>query len=122
MKPRAYKTPEAFKAAIDQRLRQVAGPGIAITRRRQLLVFDRYLARIARTLGDAAVLKGGLVLEVRLERARTTRFAGIPAPELLLYPVETHVAEKLHAYTLPRPTPSTRVKDLPEAIGAVEIT
>lgn len=56
MKPLAYKTPEAFKAAIDQRLRQVAGAGIAITRRRQLLVFDRHLARIALVFGDAAVL------------------------------------------------------------------
>jgi hypothetical protein len=41
-------------------------------------------------------------------------FAGIAAPELRVYPVETHVAEKLHAYTLPRATPSTRVKDLPD--------
>jgi len=207
MKPRAYKTPEAFKAAVDQRLRAVAGSGAAITRRRQLLVFDRFLARIERLLGDAAVLKGGLVLEVRLERARTTRdvdlrltgtpaallerlqeagrlalgdfmtfeirpdarhpdiagpgvqyegqrfraecrmagglygqifgvdvafgdpivgepervpgddllaFAGIHPPMLRIYPVETHVAEKLHAYTLPRTTESTRVKDLPD--------
>jgi hypothetical protein len=207
VKPRTYKTPEAFKVAIDLRLRQLAGSGAAITRRRQLLVFDRFLARICRTFGDSAVLKGGLVLEVRLDRARTTRdidlrvsgspaallerlqeagrldlgdfmafevrsdarhpeiagpgvqyegqrfraecrmagrlygqafgvdvafgdpihgapervsgddflaFAGVPAPELLLYPVETHIAEKLHAYTLPRPTASTRVKDLPD--------
>lgn len=206
MKPRAYATPAAFKAALDQRLRNVAEPG-GIARRRQLLVFDRYLARLVRAFGDAAILKGGLVLELRLERARTTRdidlrlvgspddllarlqeagrldlgdfmffeirvdtrhpdiagpgvqyegqrfraecrlagmlygqpfgvdvafgdpilgdpelirgddllsFAGIAAPELLVYPVETHVAEKLHAYTLPRATPSTRVKDLPD--------
>ncbi|WP_242341290.1 nucleotidyl transferase AbiEii/AbiGii toxin family protein [Anaeromyxobacter sp. SG66] len=206
MKPREYATPAAFKAALDQRLRNVAEPGV-IARRRQLLVFDRYLARLVRVLGDAATLKGGLVLELRLDRARTTRdidlrlvgspdgllarlqeagrldlgdfmsfevrvdarhpditgpgvqyegqrfraecrlagmlygqpfgvdvafgdpilgepelitgddllaFAGIAAPELRVYPVETHVAEKLHAYTLPRATPSTRVKDLPD--------
>lgn len=41
-------------------------------------------------------------------------FAGIAPPTLLLYPVETHIAEKLHAYTLPRPRPNTRVKDLPD--------
>jgi hypothetical protein len=29
-----------------------------------------------------------------------------------VYPVETHVAEKLHAYTLPRSKPNSRVKDL----------
>jgi hypothetical protein len=73
MKPRAYKTPEAFKAAVDQRLRQLVGSGPAITRRRQMLVFDRFLARIGEAFGEGAVLKGGLVLEVRLERARTTR-------------------------------------------------
>ena len=31
-----------------------------------------------------------------------------------MYPVETHVAEKLHAYTMPRPRPNSRVKDLPD--------
>ena len=36
-------------------------------------MFDRFLARIAVVLGDAATLKGGLVLELRLERARTTK-------------------------------------------------
>lgn len=42
-------------------------------RRRQLLVFDRFLARLARELGNAMMLKGGLALELRLERARTTK-------------------------------------------------
>jgi hypothetical protein len=41
-------------------------------------------------------------------------FAGVPPPTLRLYPIETHVAEKFHAYTLPRPRPNTRVKDLPD--------
>lgn len=41
-------------------------------------------------------------------------FAGIEAPRLLVYPRETHIAEKLHAYTLPRPRPNSRVKDLPD--------
>lgn len=31
-----------------------------------------------------------------------------------VYPVETHIAEKLHAYTLPRQRPNSRVKDLPD--------
>jgi nucleotidyltransferase AbiEii toxin of type IV toxin-antitoxin system len=207
MKPRIYSAPAAFKAALDQRLRNAAEPAIGISRRRQLLVFDRYLARVVRVLGNAVTLKGGLVLELRLERARTTKdvdlrivgspeglllrlqeagrldlgdfmsfeialdpehpgitgegarydgqrfraecriagkrfgdpfgvdvgvgdpilgepeimrgddlleFAGIPAPELRVYPVESHIAEKLHAYTMPRPTPNSRVKDLPD--------
>jgi hypothetical protein len=41
-------------------------------------------------------------------------FAGIAPPTLRLYPTETHIAEKLHAYTMPRTRPNSRVKDLPD--------
>ncbi|MET0284441.1 MAG: nucleotidyl transferase AbiEii/AbiGii toxin family protein [Polyangiales bacterium] len=41
-------------------------------------------------------------------------FAGIRPPTLRVYPIETHVAEKLHAYTMPRVRPNSRVKDLPD--------
>ncbi|MDP2304655.1 MAG: nucleotidyl transferase AbiEii/AbiGii toxin family protein [Pseudomonadota bacterium] len=37
-----------------------------------------------------------------------------PRPRFVAYPVLTHIAEKLHAYTLPRPRPNSRVKDLPD--------
>jgi hypothetical protein len=54
-----------------------------MARRRQLLVFDRFLARAIAVLEDTIVLKGGLVVEIRLGRARTTkdidlRFTGQP--------------------------------------------
>ncbi|HSC86290.1 MAG TPA: nucleotidyl transferase AbiEii/AbiGii toxin family protein, partial [Polyangiaceae bacterium] len=207
MTPRTYASPESFKQAIEQRLRASAKTGAEFARKRQLLVFDRFLARIVAVLGDAATLKGGLVLELRLERARTTKdvdlrmvgspddvlsklqeagrknlgdfmtfevvpdddnpeiqndgmqyegrrfraecklagklygqpfgvdvafgdpilgepevvvaddllaFAGIAPPTLRLYPIETHIAEKLHAYTMPRTRPNSRVKDLPD--------
>lgn len=207
MTPRTYASPEAFKQALEQRLRSSVKAGAEFARKRQLLVFDRFLARIAVVLGDAATLKGGLVLELRLERARTTNdvdlrmvgspdnvlaklqeagrmnlddfmtfevvpddgrpeiqndgmqydglrfraecklagklygqlfgvdivfgdpilgepevvvaedvlaFAGIAPPRLRLYPIETHIAEKLHAYTMPRTRPNSRVKDLPD--------
>lgn len=207
MTVRSYSSPEAFKQALEQRLRTAERTGVEMARRRQLLVFDRFLARIVAVLGEAATLKGGLALECRLERARTTRdvdlrmmgspynilaklqeagrcdlgdfmtfevgpdedhpeirnvgmqynglrfhaegklagklygqrfgvdvafgdpilgdpevvvaedvlsFAGIAPPTLRLYPIETHIAEKLHAYTMPRRRPSTRVKDLPD--------
>lgn len=207
MTRRTYATPPAFKVALEQRLRQAAQGGGDFARRRQLLVFDRFLARVAAVLGDAAILKGGLVLEFRLERARTTNdidlrftgnpdevlarlqqagrtdlgdflayevspdadqpaiqhdglryegyrfratcslagklygqpfgvdvaygdpllgeperitaedvlgFAGIAPPKVRLYPIETHLAEKLHAYTMPRQRPNSRVKDLPD--------
>lgn len=203
--PRTYASPEAFKRALEARLRASSGP--RFVRDRQLLVFDRLLARVAAVFDDAATLKGGLVLEMRLERVRMTRdvdlrmtgspdklltrlqeagrrdlgdfmtfeigpdadhpeigkdairydglrfraecrlagklygapfgidvafgdpifgepeimvakdvlgFAGIPPPVLRVYPIETHVAEKLHAYTLPRERTNTRVKDLPD--------
>jgi hypothetical protein len=218
MTTRTYASPAAFKQALEQRLRAAAASGPDLARRRQLLVFDRLLARIVHALGDAAMLKGGLVLELRLSRARTTKdidlrlmgspervlerlqeaarvdlgdyltfevgphddhpeiqndgmqydgmrfraecqlagklygqrfgvdvafgdpilgepevviaddvlgFVGIEPPTLRLYPVETHIAEKLHAYTMPRPRPNSRVKDLPDlallaSIGALE--
>jgi hypothetical protein len=204
---RRYSSPEVFKQALEQRLRTAANGGLAFARQRQLLVFDRWLARTVAVFGDAATLKGGLVLELRLERARTTKdvdlrmtgspsdllarlreagrldlgdfmsfevasdedqpsisndgmkydglrfratcklagklygqpfgidvafgdpilgepdlivaddvlaFAGIVPPTLRLYPIATHIAEKLHAYTLPRSSPNSRVKDLPD--------
>lgn len=207
MTPRSYATSEAFKEALDQRLRSSASLGAEFERKRQHLVFDRFLARIVAEFGNAAMLKGGLVLELRLERARTTKdvdltiagspydllarlqeacsknlgdfmifeiaadadhpeiqndgmkydgfrfratckladrffgqafgvdvafadalfgepgivvakdvlgFAGIAPPTIRIYPIETHIAEKLHAYNMPRMRPNSRVKDLPD--------
>jgi hypothetical protein len=203
---RCYSSAVDFKQALEDRLRR-GTTGFGIQRRRQLLVFQRLLARVASGFERSVVLKGGLCLEIRIDGARTTRdidlvifadeatilarlqalgqldlgdfmtfeiqpdrtraeltgdglvyggrrfrvecklagkiygarfgldvvfgghmlgnatpvrgedylgFAGIPAPELLLIPVETHLAEKLHAYTLPRPSPNSRVRDLPD--------
>jgi hypothetical protein len=39
-------------------------------------------------------------------------FAGIEANEVAMIPREQQAAEKIHAYTLPRVTPNSRVKDL----------
>jgi hypothetical protein len=202
-----YATPAAFKQALEQRLRSASPDGETLARRRQLLVFERFLARMHQLAGDAMVLKGGLVLELRLQRARTTRdvdlrmvgtptevlamlqaggqldlgdflqfeiqrdrqrpeirgegirepcnrfaaecrlagriygrrfgidvgfgdplvgepdtivadrlldFAGIEPARVRLYPVASHIAEKLHAYTMPRSRPNSRVMDLPD--------
>lgn len=204
---RRYATPLAFKQALEQRLKSSSNTGFDFARRRQLLVFDRFLARIASAIGDAVTLKGGLALEMRLARARTTKdidlrlmgssdevldrlqaagrldlfdymlfevqpdsdqpeirndgmryegfryraecrlagaiygrpfgvdvafgdplvgepdlmvaedflsFAGIEPPTLRLYPVVSHIAEKLHAFTMPRSRPNSRVRDLPD--------
>lgn len=68
-----YATAAAFKQALEARLRSASSSGTDFARRRQLLVFDRFLARIARELGDAVMLKGGIVVELRVDRARTTK-------------------------------------------------
>jgi len=204
---RRYATPLAFKQALEQRLKSSSTTGAGFARRRQLLVFDRFLARVVSIVGDAVTLKGGLVLEMRLARARTTKdidlrmmgsadnvlerlqaagrldlgdymsfevqpdldhpeiwnegmqyngyrfraecrlagaiysrpfgvdvafgdplvgepdlavaedflsFAGIAPPRLRLYPVVSHIAEKLHALTMSRSRPNTRIRDLPD--------
>lgn len=207
MSAKTYSSPAAFKDALEDRLRRDSAGGIDIQRRRQLVVFTRLIARTNAAFGDTTVLKGGFALELRLERARTTRdidlvllgsdaqllqrlqaagqldlkdfmtfeiqpdkntpditgdgvlyggkrfrvegklagkvygarfgldvvlggkmlgapsriatepfldFAGIAAPVVQVLPVETHLAEKLHAYTLPRTTENARVRDLPD--------
>jgi Nucleotidyl transferase AbiEii toxin, Type IV TA system len=205
-----YATPAAFKAALEHRLR-AESPG-SISRAREIVVFSRFLARLVSVMGSSVILKGGLVLELRLgTAARTTKdidvglhatpgdptlllerlqqaarldlgdflvfevvpdpehpdiendglkydgyrfrascklggkgygrqyfgidvvlgepilgqpdelvmkdclgFAEIPPPTVRVYPVETHIAEKLHAYTMPRDRPNSRMKDLPD--------
>ncbi len=207
MTHRTYASAAAFKQALEQRIKSSSATGVDFARRRQLLVFDRFLARIVQVMGDSVILKGGLVIEFRLDRARTTRdvdlrlvgspksvldqlqqagrlhlgdfmtfevrpdqnhpdiqndgmqydglryraeaklagklfgrpfgvdvvfadmilgdpdvvvandvlsFAGIAPPTLRLYPLESHIAEKLHAYTMPRKRENSRVKDLPD--------
>jgi hypothetical protein len=52
-------------------------------------------------------------------------FASVGRPRIRVYPRETHLAEKVHAYTLPRKRPNSRVKDLPDiallaSVGPIE--
>jgi hypothetical protein len=68
-----YASAAAFKQAVENRLRSASSSGVNFARRRQRLVFDRLLARLTREFGDSAMLKGGLVVELRVERARTTK-------------------------------------------------
>ena len=44
------------------------------------------------------------------------QFAGIAPVEFPVYPVAQHLAEKLHAYTLPRIQENTRVRDLVDLV------
>lgn len=206
MNPRSF-TATTFRQALEQRLRNQSRSGQDFVRRRQILVFHRFLARVAAEFGDAVTVKGALVLHARLHHSRITRdvdlglmgtpgetlqrlqdagradlgdhmmfvvrphddhpvlemaampyggerfqvecslggslygdpfgvdvafgerlfrapdiaetpdvlaFAGILPPRIRLLPIETHIAEKVHAYTVPRPRPNSRVKDLPD--------
>ncbi len=73
MTPRSYATPAAFKQALEERLRTSSSTGTDFARRRQLVVFERFLARVFLRLNERVWLKGGLVLELRLERVRATK-------------------------------------------------
>ncbi len=61
----------------------------------------------------------------RLPPSNLLEFAGIAAPHLPLFPLEHHVAEKLHAYTGTYGVDgraSTRVKDLVDLVLVAELT
>jgi hypothetical protein len=96
---RNYASPASFRNALEQRLRNSAKSGYEFTnaltldrwrraiRKRQLLVFDRFLARIGAVFGERVTLNGGLVLELRLEHARATKDVDlrlVGSPENLL--------------------------------------
>lgn len=70
-----YPTPERFRAALEDRLRQQARvSGLPLMRLRKDVVFERLLARLLVAAPDRWVLKGGLALDYRLgNRARTTK-------------------------------------------------
>lgn len=74
--PRSYATPEAFRQALEKRVRSSVGGG-GMARFRQVLVFDRFLARLFRHFGDRAILKGGSFSSFGsnvLERRATSTF------------------------------------------------
>lgn len=74
MTPRSYATTEAFKAALEARIRAAAlGAHTEMGHIRQLRIFERFLARVVQHFGDKVIVKGGLALELRLGRARMTR-------------------------------------------------
>lgn len=69
-----YADAEAFRAALEARLRQTSTGDQDLARRRRTVAFDRFLARLAVSQGDAWILKGGAALEFRMpDRARATR-------------------------------------------------
>jgi predicted nucleotidyltransferase component of viral defense system len=66
--------------------------------------------------GDALVAMPDM-----LQGSNLLGFAGIVPIRFPVYPVVQHLAEKLHAYTLPRDQPNTRVKDLVDLVTLVAL-
>ncbi|HEY0988410.1 MAG TPA: nucleotidyl transferase AbiEii/AbiGii toxin family protein [Kofleriaceae bacterium] len=62
------------------------------------------------------VVLGGVMLGAasRVVYPDDLSFVGIAPPIVRVLPVATHIAEKLHAYSIPRTTTNFRVRDLPD--------
>jgi hypothetical protein len=71
--PRTYRTAEAFRRALEERLKRASLTGqIDPNRLRRRVSFDRLLARLFREEPAPWVLKGGYALELRFKTARAT--------------------------------------------------
>ena len=70
-----YDSGGAFRRALEDRLRSKSlSDGTPLIRRRKMVAFERFLARLIHDQPHAWVLKGGLALQWRLgDRARTTQ-------------------------------------------------
>jgi hypothetical protein len=73
MPPRTYATAEAFRRALEERLKRAALTNRTDPNRvRRQVSFDRLLARLFREEAAPWVLKGGYALELRFKAARST--------------------------------------------------
>lgn len=77
-----YGSPEAFRTALEQRLKNDAeASGVALTRLRKRVAFERLLARLASTPTRDWMLKGAFALELRLGlRTRATKDVDLALP------------------------------------------
>lgn len=85
-----YQTPRSFEMALAHHLdSRRSATGMPIDRQRQLIAFDRLTARFT-AAGLRYLVKGGFVLELRLDRARTTRDVDVS-----LYGDPTNLADRI---------------------------
>ena len=71
--PKSYSTAEAFRRALEERLKKASlTDQIDLNRLRRQVSFDRLLARLFREDPAPWVLKGGYALELRFKAARST--------------------------------------------------
>lgn len=75
MKPlRKYPSASAFRAALEERLKNLAiAEGVDLQRLHRQVAFDRLLCRLFANPDCPWLLKGGYAMELRLKAARTTR-------------------------------------------------
>ena len=67
-----YRSPEAFRQALEERLKSLDNNATPLAQKRQFLAFQRFLVRV-RECRPMTILKGGLGLRLRYPRARATR-------------------------------------------------
>jgi hypothetical protein len=73
-KSRIYKTAAALRTALEDRLAKIAvAENIDLQRLRRQVAFDRLLARLGSVPNSPWVLKGGYAMELRFQKARTTK-------------------------------------------------
>lgn len=78
-----YESARNFRAAIDARLKRLAGTTDEshLVRARRGIAFERFLARLFTTAPDRWTLKGGLALDYRLgDKARATKDIDLITP------------------------------------------
>jgi hypothetical protein len=72
--PQKYASANAFRAALEDRLKKLAqSENIDLQRIRRQVAFDRLLCRLFAKPNAPWLLKGGYAMELRLKTARTTR-------------------------------------------------
>lgn len=78
-----YQTPDAFRMALEERLRSISlHQGVDLQRLRRRVAFERLLARLFSDQAPPWFLKGGYALELRMaHRARSTRDLDLTVPD-----------------------------------------
>jgi hypothetical protein len=96
-----YDTPQAFRAALETRLRNMAQQGgIDLQRLQRRVAFERLLARLFSGDDPPWLLKGGYALELRFrDRARSTLDLdlSVPDPARLASPSLGHTENQIDA-------------------------
>ncbi len=89
-----YTTPQAFRQALEDRLRR-DHPRQSIPRLRKMIAFERFMAR----LNEDWVLKGGYALQLRTDRARTTQDIDLLARPRVAEQIFNNLVQQLHKDT-----------------------